>query len=62
MYLTTLGVTYPSGAIQKQLIQEVYAEAQVNPSDVVYIETHGTGTKVGDPEEVNSITDVFCGG
>jgi fatty acid synthase len=56
------GVTYPSGQIQKQLLQEIYAEAGVNPADVAYVEAHGTGTKVGDPEEVNSIADVFCKG
>lgn len=56
-----IGVTYPSGAVQKQLLQEVYADAGVDPKDVSYIEAHGTGTKAGDPEEVNSITDVFCG-
>jgi fatty acid synthase len=40
------GITYPSGKMQKQLIKEVYAEAGVNPADVVYVEAHGTGTKV----------------
>ena len=24
------------------------------------MEAHGTGTKVGDPQELNSIVDVFC--
>jgi 3-oxoacyl-(acyl-carrier-protein) synthase len=24
------------------------------------MECHGTGTKVGDPQEVNNIVDVFC--
>lgn len=54
------GITFPSGAMQNQLIREVYAEVGVNPADVVYVEAHGTGTKVGDPQEVNSIADVFC--
>ena len=54
------GVTYPSGAVQKQLLDQVYAEANLNPSDVVYVEAHGTGTKAGDPEELNAITSVFC--
>ncbi|XP_065226660.1 fatty acid synthase-like [Planococcus citri] len=56
------GITFPSGACQKNLIQQVYAEANVNPADVAYVEAHGTGTKVGDPQEVNSIVDVFCKG
>jgi fatty acid synthase len=55
-----LGVTYPSGAMQNQLIRETYAEFGVDPLDVSYVEAHGTGTKVGDPQEVNSIADFFC--
>ncbi|XP_066991506.2 fatty acid synthase [Anabrus simplex] len=54
------GITFPSGEMQKKLIKEVYAEAGINPADVVYVEAHGTGTKVGDPQEVNAIADVFC--
>lgn len=46
--------------MQKQLLLEVYGEAGVNPASVAYIEAHGTGTKAGDPQEVNSICDVFC--
>ncbi|XP_033753240.1 LOW QUALITY PROTEIN: fatty acid synthase-like [Pecten maximus] len=56
------GITFPSGAIQKSLIQAVYSEACVCPSTVAYVEAHGTGTKVGDPQELNTITDVFCKG
>ena len=58
--LSFIGVTYPSGAVQKALLEQVYAEAKINPAEVSYIEAHGTGTKAGDPEELNSITDVFC--
>lgn len=54
------GITYPNGNMQKQLLQEVYSEAGVNPADVVYVEAHGTGTSVGDPEEVNAIDQMFC--
>ena len=56
-----LGITFPSGRAQQQLLQEVYAESGVNPSDVTYVEAHGTGTIVGDPQEVNAIAEVFCG-
>ncbi|XP_017773704.1 PREDICTED: fatty acid synthase [Nicrophorus vespilloides] len=54
------GITFPSGQMQNQLMREVYAESGINPDDVAYIEAHGTGTKVGDPQEVNSIADMFC--
>jgi len=41
---------------------QTYAECGVHPSNIVYVEAHGTGTKAGDPEEVNSIADLFCKG
>ena len=25
------------------------------------MEAHGTGTKAGDPQELNALTDIFCG-
>ncbi|KAK0084976.1 hypothetical protein PV325_006291 [Microctonus aethiopoides] len=54
------GITFPSGEMQNKLMKEVYAEAGIDPTEVVYVEAHGTGTKVGDPQEVNSIADLFC--
>lgn len=40
---------------------EVYAEAGVDPEDVEYVETHGTGTTIGDPQETNGIALGFAG-
>lgn len=40
------GITFPSGAVQRQLLEEVYSHAGVSPLDVSYVEAHGTGTKV----------------
>ncbi|GFO47692.1 fatty acid synthase-like [Plakobranchus ocellatus] len=54
------GITFPSGELQKRLINEVYDEIGINPSEIKYMEAHGTGTKVGDPQEINTIVDVFC--
>jgi len=51
---------FPSGELQKRLLLEVYNEAGVNPSTVSYVELHGTGTAAGDPQEANSVTQVFC--
>ncbi|OAF68425.1 hypothetical protein A3Q56_03845 [Intoshia linei] len=53
------GVTYPSGNMQAKLFKEIYNHIDLDPSKVGWIEAHGTGTKVGDPEEVNSIASVF---
>ncbi|XP_042150431.1 fatty acid synthase-like [Ixodes scapularis] len=55
------GVTFPSGRAQEALLRGVYEEARVDPLSVSYLETHGTGTKVGDPQELSGISNVFCG-
>uniref|UniRef100_A0A672GZY7 Fatty acid synthase n=1 Tax=Salarias fasciatus TaxID=181472 RepID=A0A672GZY7_SALFA len=54
------GVTFPSGDMQQRLVRSLYQEAKITPEQVEYIEAHGTGTKVGDPQEVNGIVSVFC--
>ncbi|XP_045925650.1 fatty acid synthase [Micropterus dolomieu] len=54
------GVTFPSGEMQQRLVRSLYQEANIAPEQVEYIEAHGTGTKVGDPQEVNGIVGVFC--
>ncbi|KAH9382711.1 hypothetical protein HPB48_023267 [Haemaphysalis longicornis] len=54
------GISFPSGEMQEQLMREVYAEAHVDPRKVTYIETHGAGTKVGDPQELGAIANVMC--
>lgn len=41
-----LGVTFPSGEAQEQLVRSLYRESDVKPEEVEYIEAHGTGTKV----------------
>lgn len=56
------GITYPSGQMQKALMKQVYEECGIRPRDISYIEAHGTGTKAGDPEEVNAIAELFCKG
>ncbi|CAH2098691.1 unnamed protein product [Euphydryas editha] len=56
------GITYPAGNIQKLLLSEFYEECGVPPNSLEYIEAHGTGTKVGDPEELNAIDEVMCTG
>ncbi|XP_059765124.1 fatty acid synthase [Balaenoptera ricei] len=54
------GVTFPSGEVQEQLIRSLYESAGLTPESLEYIEAHGTGTKVGDPQELNSITRALC--
>ncbi|XP_061721884.1 fatty acid synthase-like [Cydia pomonella] len=54
------GIFYPAGVIQRRIAQETLEDAGLRPQDIVYLEAHGTGTKAGDPEEVNAIAELFC--
>ncbi|XP_077551457.1 fatty acid synthase-like [Haemaphysalis longicornis] len=54
------GITYPSGKTQGMLLRDIYAEANVDPRKVGYIEAHGTGTKAGDTQELGAISGFFC--
>lgn len=56
------GITFPSSAMQRDLLQDFYNECGVPPSTVDMIEAHGTGTKIGDPEELNAVDTIFCTG
>ncbi|MEV4690536.1 amino acid adenylation domain-containing protein [Micromonospora echinospora] len=53
------GLTVPNGGAQARLIVKALADAGMSPADVTYLETHGTGTQLGDPIEVNALGDVF---
>ncbi|CAH2098689.1 unnamed protein product [Euphydryas editha] len=56
------GINYPAGKMQKLLLSEFYEECGILPNSIEYIEAHGTGTKAGDPEELNAIDEVMCTG
>ena len=53
------GLTAPSGPSQKALIRQALANAGVAASDIGYVETHGTGTPLGDPIEVEALAEVL---
>lgn len=53
------GLTVPSGPSQERAIEEAIARAGLLPSDVDYLEAHGTGTVVGDPIELNAAASVY---
>lgn len=52
-------LTAPNPKAQAQLLRKTYADAQIDPATVSYIETHGTGTPLGDPIEVEALKEVF---
>ena len=56
------GLTIPSEVAQTQLMREVLAKSGISVNDIDFIEAHGTGTPVGDPIEVRSISSVYTEG
>lgn len=54
-----VGYTAPGIEGQSQVIASAQSIAGVNPEDVSYVETHGTGTKLGDPIEFAALTRSF---
>ena len=53
------GITAPNVASQKKVIIEAWKNAKINPETIAYIEAHGTATKLGDPIEIEGITEAF---
>ncbi len=54
------GITAPNRDAQEKLLEKVWKEARVNPETITYIESHGTGTNLGDPIEVGALSNVFA--
>ncbi|KAI0404724.1 putative polyketide synthase [Xylaria palmicola] len=55
----TPGITQPSSDLQSVVIRKAYAMAGLDAQDTDYFECHGTGTAVGDPTEIEGISQVF---
>jgi acyl transferase domain-containing protein len=54
-----VGLTAPSVSGQASVIAAAIAKANINPETIQYIETHGTGTTLGDPIEIAALTKAF---
>ena len=55
----TNGLTAPNGLAQQQVIRRALHDAGIAPHLVSYVETHGTGTALGDPIEVEALKEVL---
>ncbi len=53
------GITAPNGPSQQAVIRQALYNAEVTPAQISYVETHGTGTSLGDPIEVKSLKAVL---
>lgn len=54
-----IGFTAPSPVGQAQVIHEALSVAGVAPGEISYIETHGTGTELGDAIEIKALKEVY---
>ena len=54
-----IGFTAPSPIGQAQVIHEALTVAGVSPHEISYIETHGTGTELGDAIEIKALKEVL---
>jgi acyl transferase domain-containing protein len=55
----TNGLIAPSSVSQHLFEKEVYSHSNINPETISYVETHGTGTSLGDPIEFDALSKSF---
>ncbi|MCL8014926.1 type I polyketide synthase [Streptomyces sp. AS02] len=53
------GLSAPSGPAQERVLRTALDAAGLRPEDLDYVETHGTGTPLGDPIEGRALAAVF---
>lgn len=55
----TPGISAPSVTQQQACLHAAMADAGVTPTEIDYVEGHGTGTPLGDPIELQALAHVF---
>ena len=55
----TPGISQPSVAGQAEVIRKAYRKAGLDTGETSYVECHGTGTALGDPIEVEALSQIF---
>ena len=56
------GLSAPSGPAQEAVIRAALRDAGLQPQQISYLEAHGTGTRLGDPIEIDALRSVFAPG
>lgn len=54
-------LTAPNVLAQQTMLQQAWHDAGIEPATLDYIEAHGTGTALGDPIEIDALTQAFAG-
>ena len=53
-------LSMPASPGQQEVLRMALESARVRPEQIYYTEAHGTGTKVGDPIELNGLAKILC--
>ncbi|WP_233420633.1 beta-ketoacyl synthase N-terminal-like domain-containing protein [Xenorhabdus nematophila] len=56
-----ISFTAPSALGQEKVIRAALNVSEIDPASISYIETHGTGTVLGDPIEIAALDAIFHG-
>ncbi|MCL2719604.1 MAG: SDR family NAD(P)-dependent oxidoreductase, partial [Lachnospiraceae bacterium] len=56
----TPSITAPSMKLEARVVMDAWENAGIRPETLGYIEAHGTGTKLGDPIEINALKEAFA--
>lgn len=57
-----ISITHSDHEAQEYLMAEVLRKAHLEPSDISYVEMHGTGTQVGDYAEMTAVSNALARG
>ncbi len=55
----SVGITAPNASAQEEVLRLAWADAGVEPDSITMFEAHGTGTRLGDPIEIDGIQRAF---
>ncbi len=55
----TNGISLPSAKAQRELLDQLYNQGEIDPRRLAFVEAHGTGTRVGDPAEAIAIGEAL---
>ncbi|MGW7577285.1 acyltransferase domain-containing protein [Streptomyces sp. NPDC054765] len=53
------GLTAPNPVAQEEVVRAACEDAGIDPAEVDFVETHGTGTELGDPIEAGALGAVY---